>query len=99
RYRSGKRTPDWRKLKIQAEQEFVIGGWTEPRESRSYFGSLILGVYEDKHLVYVGHVGTGFNEREPAKLSGLFKPLETKVCPFADPPVGNEKPHWLNPKL
>ena len=99
RYRSGKRTPDWRKLKIQAEQEFVVGGWTEPRESRSYFGSLILGVYEDKKLVYAGHVGTGFNERELAKLSGLFKPLETKESPFADPPAGNEKPHWLKPKL
>ena len=46
RYRSGKRTPDWRKLKILREQEFVIGGWTEPRQSRTHFGSLILGVYE-----------------------------------------------------
>ena len=46
RYRSGKRTPDWRKLKIVQEQELVIGGWTEPRQSRSYFGALLLGVYE-----------------------------------------------------
>ena len=99
RYRSGKRTPDWRKLKIQCEQEFVIGGWTEPRESRSYFGSLILGVYEDHNLVYAGHVGTGFNERELAKLSRLFRPLDTRECPFVDPPAGNEKPHWLKPKL
>ena len=45
RYKSGKRTPDWRKLKIVHEQEFVIGGWTEPRQTRSYFGALLLGVY------------------------------------------------------
>src|SRR5262249_4694885 len=45
-YKSGKRTPDWRKLKIVHEQEFVIGGWTEPRHTRSYFGALLLGVYE-----------------------------------------------------
>ena len=45
-YQSGKRTPDWRKLKIVHEQEFVIGGWTEPRHTRSYFGALLLGVYE-----------------------------------------------------
>ena len=45
-YQSGKRTPDWRKLKIVHEQEFVIGGWTEPRQTRSYFGALLLGVYE-----------------------------------------------------
>ena len=105
RYRSGKRTPDWRKLKIVCEQEFVIGGWTEPRESRSYFGSLILGVYDGQEgqdgrkLVYVGHVGTGFNEKELAKLSRLFRPLETRDCPFVDPPAGNEKPHWLKPDL
>jgi bifunctional non-homologous end joining protein LigD len=99
RYRSGKRTPDWSKLKIQREQEFVIGGWTEPRESRSYFGSLILGVYQDKKLIYVGHVGTGFNERELEKLSRLLRPLATRDCPFVDPPAGNETPHWVKPKL
>ncbi len=47
-YKSGKRTPDWRKLKIVHEQEFVVGGWTEPRESRAYFGALLLGVYADE---------------------------------------------------
>ncbi len=44
-YKSGRRSPDWRKLKIVHEQEFVVGGWTEPRESRAYFGALLLGVY------------------------------------------------------
>ncbi len=59
RYISGKRTPDWRKLKIVQEQEFVVGGWTEPRNSRLHFGALILGVYEGGTLRYAGHVGTG----------------------------------------
>ena len=45
-YQSGKRTPDWRKLKIVHEQEFVVGGWTEPRNTRSHFGALLLGVHE-----------------------------------------------------
>ena len=45
-YHSGKRTPDWRKLKIVHEQEFVIGGWTEPRQTRMHLGALLLGVYE-----------------------------------------------------
>jgi bifunctional non-homologous end joining protein LigD len=107
KYRSGKRTPDWRKLKIVREQEFVVGGWTEPRDSRVYFGSLILGVYESSHqppatshrLVYVGQVGTGFDERELARLMKLLKPLETKTCPFAETPQTNERPHWVKPKL
>ncbi len=47
KYRSGKRSPDWRKLKIVQEQEFVIGGWTEPRQTRTNFGALLLGVYRD----------------------------------------------------
>jgi bifunctional non-homologous end joining protein LigD len=103
-YKSGKRTPDWRKLKIVREQEFVIGGWTEPRQTRSYFGALLLGVYENRDggrpmLVYVGHVGTGFDERELARLMRLLTPLETKNSPFAIPPKSNERPHWVTPKL
>lgn len=99
RYRSGKRTPDWRKLKIVLEQEFVIGGWTEPRESRAHFGALALGVYEAGHLVYTGHVGTGFNEAELARVMKALAPLETKECPFRDPPKTNERPHWVKPVL
>jgi bifunctional non-homologous end joining protein LigD len=107
RYRSGKRSPDWRKVKIVREQEFVIGGWTEPRQTRSYFGALLLGVHgeapgpraQGPGLVYVGHVGTGFNERELARLMKLLRPLETAVCPFRDPPKSNERPHWVKPDL
>jgi bifunctional non-homologous end joining protein LigD len=99
KYKSGKRTPDWRKLKIVKEQEFVVGGWTEPRQSRQYFGALLLGVYEDPGLIYVGHTGTGFNERELARLMRLLQPLETTECPFAVRPKSNERAHWVRPKL
>jgi bifunctional non-homologous end joining protein LigD len=117
-YKSGKRTPDWRKLKIVHEQEFVVGGWTEPRSARSYFGALLLGVYESrtpnpksrtpnrksripnpKSLVYVGHSGTGFNEKELARVMKLLKPLEIKECPFKNCPKTNERPHWVRPEL
>jgi bifunctional non-homologous end joining protein LigD len=109
-YKSGKRTPDWRKLKIVHEQEFVIGGWTDPRQTRTYFGALLLGVYESRtpnesrianpeSLRYVGHTGTGFNEKELARLMKLLKPLETKECPFANKPKTNERPHWVRPEL
>ncbi|PYR62245.1 MAG: hypothetical protein DMF91_07405, partial [Acidobacteria bacterium] len=105
RYKSGKRTPDWRKLKIVQEQEFVIGGWTEPRQTRAYFGALLLGVYEPSpgsrtsSLVYAGHTGTGFNEKELARLMKLLKPLETRDCPFRERPKTNEPPHWVRPEL
>ena len=98
-YKPGKRTPDWRKLKIVHEQEFVIGGWTEPRQSREYFGALLLGVYEDGGLVYVGHTGTGFNERELARVMRLLKPLAIKEAPFRSRPHTNERAHWVKPAL
>src|SRR2546423_2780367 len=100
-YKSGKRTPDWRKLKIVHEQEFVIGGWTEPRHTRSYFRALLLGVYHDdaSGLIYVCHTGTGFNEKELARVMELLKPLETPTCPFANRPKTNERAHWVRPEL
>jgi bifunctional non-homologous end joining protein LigD len=99
RYLSGKRTPDWRKLKIQQEQEFVIGGWTEPRQSRTYFGALLLGVFDDGSFKYVGHVGTGFDTRELERLMRLMKPMEIPTSPFSTKVPTNERPHWIQPKL
>ncbi|HUR34718.1 MAG TPA: non-homologous end-joining DNA ligase, partial [Vicinamibacterales bacterium] len=99
KYRSGKRSPDWRKLKIIQEQEFVIAGWTEPRQSRVWFGALLLGVYEGDRLIYAGHTGTGFDEKELARVMALLRPLETRECPFAVKPKSNERPHWVKPVL
>src|SRR5439155_10545835 len=98
-YKSGKRTPDWKKLKIVQEQEFVVGGWTDPRHARSYFGALLLGVYDNDDLVYVGHTGTGFTEKELARVMALVAPLEIKACPFRNRPKTNERPHWVKPEL
>ena len=108
-YRSGKRTPDWRKLKIVHEQEFVICGWTEPRETRSHFGALLLGVYQNGATgsrsgpaagpVYIGSVGTGFDTRELARVMTLLKPLETEASAFTHAPRTNERAHWIRPTL
>jgi bifunctional non-homologous end joining protein LigD len=99
RYKSGARTPDWRKLKIVQVQEFVIGGWTEPRNARSNFGALLLGVYDGRRLEYVGHSGTGFTEAELDRVMARLRPLESRRCPFAAIPPSNERPHWVEPKL
>ena len=103
-YKPGKRSPDWRKLKLVHEQEFVIGGWTEPRQTRAYFGALLLGVYESEgqnpaRLVYAGHTGTGFNEKELARVMKLLKPLEIQTSPFTPKPKTNERAHWVRPEL
>src|SRR5919197_3559880 len=93
-YKSGKRTPDWRKLKIVHEQEFVIGGWTEPRQTRTFFGALLLGVYEGDHFVYVGHTGTGFNQKELERVWRLLKAREIPKSPFSTLIKTNEPAHW-----
>jgi len=99
-YRDGRRSPEWRKLKIQHQDEFVVGGWTEPKGARAYFGSLILGAYDEQgRLVHVGDVGTGFNGRELERLWRLLRPLEISTCPFAVKPKTLGRPHWVTPKL
>src|SRR5204862_199441 len=95
RYVSGKRSPDWRKLKLLQEQEFVVAGWSEPRKSRTHFGALILGVYERGELRYVGHVGTGFDSKELERVMALLTPLETRTSPFRQKVPKNETPHWV----
>lgn len=99
-YRSGKRSPDWRKLKLVRTQTCVVAGWTDPRRSRARFGALLLGVYDDeKTLRYVGHAGSGFSDAELERVWKKLKPLEVSRCPFpASPPV-NERPHWVRPRL
>ena len=108
-YRSGRRSPDWRKVKLVRHQTCVIGGWTEPRGSRPFFGALLLGVYEDRStrsarpgqtgLVYVGHSGAGFTDAELGRVWRKLQALKTRTCPFATTPRTNERPHWVKPEL
>lgn len=101
-YQTGRRSPAWRKLKMLNEQEFVVAGWTEPRQTRQYFGALLLGVHDPGtpgSLTYVGHTGTGFDQKELARLWTLLKPRETKQSPFAGRVKTNEPAHWVTPDL
>ena len=94
-----RRTRDWVKIKAQLEQEFVIGGWTEPRGSRTGFGSLLLGAYDGKALRYVGHVGTGFSVKRIAELKKQLDKLERATSPFANAVDANTKAHFVKPQL
>ncbi len=99
-YRSGKRSPEWMKLKLQKQDEFVIGGWTAPQGTRAHFGALILGARgESGGLEYVGDVGTGFTSAELERLMGLLKRIETPTCPFATKPKVKDTAHWVKPIL
>jgi bifunctional non-homologous end joining protein LigD len=94
-----KRSSDWLKVKTIQRSEVVVGGYTKPRGSRSYFGALVVGLYKDRDLHYVAHVGGGFNHRTLAEIYQLMQPLKTKQSPFVDAPKTNEPVQWLKPKL
>jgi ATP-dependent DNA ligase len=82
RYEAGKRSGAWIKLKLQKEQLFVIGGYTEPERARKHLGALLVGVYEDKRLKFAGRVGTGFSEKLLRNLSSGLNEIRVEVCPL-----------------
>ncbi|HEY6969430.1 MAG TPA: non-homologous end-joining DNA ligase [Candidatus Angelobacter sp.] len=96
-----KRSSEWLKIKISRRQECVICGYTEPRGSREYFGSLILGLYnQEGNLVHVGNVGTGFGRKAQAALWKQLKKLETDQNPFGKKvDTGGRTPYWIKPEL
>lgn len=82
-YSPGQRGPAWVKFKWRHEQEFVIGGYTPPKGSRTHFGAILVGYYDGDDLLYAGKVGTGFSEKSLAVLFDQFKKLIRPGCPFA----------------
>ena len=94
-----RRSRDWVKIKAQLVQECVIGGFTEPRGSRTGFGSLLLGLYDGGKLQYAGSAGTGFNAKLLRSLTADLKKLERKSSPFENAVEANAKPHFVRPKL
>ena len=98
-YRAG-RTRDWLKFKCEAGQEFVIGGFTDPRGTRTGFGALLLGYYDPGHeLVYAGKVGTGFTRQTLNSLHATLAGLEQDRPPFDRGHLPRSGVHWVQPRL
>jgi ATP-dependent DNA ligase len=97
-YVSG-RTRVWLKFKCTQEQEFVIGGYTDPRGGRIGFGALLVGVYQRGRLVYGGKVGTGFDHTTLQRLGQQLAQLDTASRPFVGDGLPRRGVHWVKPKL
>jgi bifunctional non-homologous end joining protein LigD len=106
-FRSG-RSSDWLKSKCRLEQEFVIGGYSDSKEAKALgslsgpdrFGSLLLGVYANRKLIYTGRTGTGFSHKLKRDLYKRLHALETDKMPFATRPGDARRDvHWVEPKL
>src|SRR5688572_8711539 len=98
-YEPGNRSRSWIKLKIEFRQEFVVGGYTEPRNSRQHIGALLLGYYDHDRFIYVGHTGGGFTGAGLAEMYRKLAPLEQSKSPFVEVPKTNERAHWVKPKI
>jgi bifunctional non-homologous end joining protein LigD len=95
-----RRSPDWIKLKCGQRQEFIIGGYTDPKGSRTGIGSLLLGVHDkDGKLRYAGNVGTGFNERTLREIREQLDALPADKPAFAPDPELPRNAHWVKPQL
>jgi bifunctional non-homologous end joining protein LigD len=111
-YEIGQRTGSWIKLKITLEQEFVIGGFSNPQGSRKHFGALLVGYYDKEKFLFAGKVGTGFNEKSLRALYRELDKIRIPTCPFVNLPEKKgdrwspgltasemRKCHWVQPKL
>jgi bifunctional non-homologous end joining protein LigD len=111
-YESGRRSGAWIKLKVQREQEFVIGGFTPPAGTRKHLGALLVGVYQDKKLIFVGKVGTGFASALLHSLHARFQKMLLETCPFSNLPEKRgarhgqtisaaemRRCHWIEPNI
>jgi bifunctional non-homologous end joining protein LigD len=111
-YEPGRRSGAWVKCKCLGEQEFVIGGFTRPQNSRQFFGALLLGYFQDGKLLYAGKVGTGFDRRRLTSLHATFLKRVRRSCPFANLPMTRQsrygtgmtsgemaKVTWIRPDL
>lgn len=95
----GGRSRDWIKIKCQRRQEFVIGGYTDPQGGRTFFGALHLGLYQEKKLIYVSKVGTGFDTRTLKSVWEKLQPLARTNSPFDEKSPAGRGHHWVEPKL
>lgn len=94
------RSSNWLKFKCTNQQEFIIGGYTEPAAGRVGFGSLLLGYYEDGRLRYAGKVGTGFTDTALKELQNKMNNIEIEKPAFSNPKeVKSAGVHWIQPRL
>lgn len=110
KYHTGNRTPDWLKIKANHRQEVVIGGFTRNEGSPKPFSSLLVGVFEQGKLNYIGKIGTGFSIQAQKEMLAQFEPLIVSKSPFrTQPDVNKTNPFryeslkavatWLKPEL
>jgi bifunctional non-homologous end joining protein LigD len=95
-----RRSKHWLKMKIEASQELVVGGFTDPQGSRAGLGALLVGYYEGEDLVFAGKLGTGFDTKMLLDLRQRLDALEIAKPPFTKAKaLPKIRAHWVRPKI
>ena len=95
-----RRSPHWLKMKCEASQELVVGGFTDPQGQRVGLGALLVGYFDGSDLVFAGKVGTGFDTKMLLDLRARLDALEIPKAPFTKA-VGlpRLRAHWVRPEI
>ena len=98
-YQMGRRSRQWLKVKTHLTQEAVIAGFTEPTGRRKHLGALVLGTFEGRDLVFIGHAGGGFSTKMLKEMGERLRPLIREKCPFKIEPRTNTPVTWVEPEV
>jgi bifunctional non-homologous end joining protein LigD len=95
-----RRSKQWLKMKCEATQELVVGGFTDPQGGRAGLGALLVGYYEGRDFVFAGKIGTGFDTKLLIDLRGRLNRLEVEKPAFTKS-VGlpRLRAHWVRPEI
>lgn len=95
-----RRSPNWLKMKCEASQELVVGGFTDPQGSRVGLGALLVGYYDNDELVFAGKIGTGFDTKLLLELRARLDGLEIPTPPFTKAKgLPRLRAHWVQPQV
>jgi DNA ligase D-like protein (predicted ligase) len=95
-----RRSRNWLKMKCEATQELVIGGFTDPQGARVGLGALLVGYYEGDELLFAGKVGTGFDTKLLRDLRARLDRLEIAKPPFTQGKgLPKLRAHWVRPEI
>jgi bifunctional non-homologous end joining protein LigD len=95
-----RRSPHWLKMKCEASQELVVGGFTDPQGARVGLGALLVGYFEGDDFVFAGKIGTGFNTKMLLELRARLDTLEIPSSPFTKAKgLPRLRAHWVRPEI
>jgi bifunctional non-homologous end joining protein LigD len=95
-----RRSPHWLKMKCEASQELVVGGFTDPQGARVGLGALLVGYYEGEDFVFAGKIGTGFDTKLLLDLRTRLDALEIPASPFTKSKgLPRLRAHWVKPEI